>query len=95
MTCYDSDNLPPGLVPSGLPGNSPKEIAVERAVEKADYEIGNLAVELQHVAARLEDAFGDGPDEAQRNIKKASYRLEEIQAKLDDARSILGQALDD
>ena len=91
MTCYDSDNLPPGLVPSGLPGNSRKEMAVERAMEKAYDRTQDIADGLRIAAMELAAFRDGGPDELSRFIRKVSSTVEELQSELDDALNILGQ----
>lgn len=93
MTCYDSDNLPPGLAPSGIPGNSPKEIAVERAME-AVYEMTQGVVDELWGVSKVLDAFEGGAEDIQTAIKAASDLLEGIQTKLDNARHILGRVLE-
>ncbi len=94
MPCSDEWNLPPGLAPSGIPGNSRKEVAVERAMEKAGDAVFDLAANLRRVALALDDAFDDGPEDAQHNIRKVQYKLEEITAKLDDTLNTLGRVLE-
>ncbi len=94
MPCSDSWNLPPGLAPSGIPGNSRKEIVVERAMEKAQEIVGETLDNLCDVLISLQNAFGDGPEEAQHDISTVQDKLEEIQVKLDDALNVLGRVLE-
>ena len=94
MPCSDEWNLPPGLAPSGIPGNSRKEIAVERAMEKARELVGESLDNLCGVSISLQDAFDDGPEEAQHDICNVQNRLEEAQVKLDAALNILGRVLE-
>ena len=92
----DSWNLPPGVTPSMLPGNSPREIATERAFEEADYKVSGLVVELHAEAEELDKVFDLGDiDTIHRAIKKSSDLLEYILVRLDEARDILGRVLDD
>ena len=93
-TCLDGWNLPPGLAPSGIPGNSRKEIAVERAMEKAEELVDGFLDDLYGVKWTLHDAFDDGAEEAQLVLLAVSNTLESIQVKLDDARNILGRVLE-
>ena len=94
MTCSDEWNLPPGLAPSGIPGNSRKEVAVGRAMEKAEELVDGFLDDLYGVKWTLRDAFDDGAEEAQLVLLAVSNTLESIQAKLDDARNILGRVLE-
>ncbi|KKK81002.1 hypothetical protein LCGC14_2817850 [marine sediment metagenome] len=94
MTCLDNFNLPPGLAPSGIPGNSRKEVAVGWAMEKAQELVGETLDNLCGVSISLQDAFDDGPEEAQHDICNVQDRLEEAQVKLDTALNILGRILE-
>ena len=94
MTCSDEWNLPPGVTPSMLPGNSRKEVAVERAMEKAQELVGETLDVLYGVPITLRDACDDGPEEAQHDICNVQDRLEEVQVKLDNALNILGRVLE-
>ena len=94
MTCSDEWNLPPGVTPSMLPGNSGKEIAVGWAMEKAQELVGEALDVLCSVPITLRDAFDDGPEEAQHDICNVQNRLEEAQVKLDTALNILGRVLE-
>ena len=91
MTVPDGYNLPPGLAPSGLPGNSRREIAVERAMEEA-LDMGmDVCDTLETVVEVVGAAFEDSAEDAQLTIKKAQRTLEMVQAKLDDTLDILGR----
>ena len=90
----DSWNLPPGVTPSMLPGNSPREIAVERAMEEARDEISGATDRLRDAVLRLTDVFDDGPGDALHLIDNVRDILEEVQAKLDDIHNTVGQVLE-
>ena len=91
----DSYNLPPGLAPSGIPGNSPREIAIQHAIEEADHKVNGLVVELHAEAEELDKVFNlDDLDTIHRAIKKSSHLIEHILVRLDDARHILGRVLE-
>ncbi|KKM78023.1 hypothetical protein LCGC14_1364140 [marine sediment metagenome] len=95
MTCYDSDNLPPGMVPSDIPGNSRREIEIERAMERVDEMVEPITTLMPFVAGRLSAAVESGPEDAARTIRSAVDALEGFQVILDDALNKLGQVLDE
>ncbi|KKM83609.1 hypothetical protein LCGC14_1307590 [marine sediment metagenome] len=95
MTCYDSDNLPPGMVPSDIPGNSRREIKIERAMERVAEMVEPIATLMPLVAERLSAAVQSGPEDAARTIRSAVDALEGFQVILDDALNKLGQVLDE
>ena len=93
----DNYNLPPGLAPSNLPGNSRREIAVQRAMEEADFGALNTIGPLEEATNLVLHAFDrdHGPEDTASALKRASEILEDVQAKLDDARHVIGRVLDD
>ncbi len=94
MIGSDEWNLPPRLAPSGIPGNSRKEVAVGRAMEAVRDVGDDVAVVLHDAAEKLEMAFDDSAEEAVSRIVVIVIALEEIQVKLDDARNVLGRVLE-
>ncbi|KKN38006.1 hypothetical protein LCGC14_0757710 [marine sediment metagenome] len=90
----DSDNLPPGLTPSGIPGNSPEEIAIERVMERVDEMVDPITVLMPLVAERLSEAVRSGPDDAARTISSAVDTVEGFQVILDEALNRLDEVLD-
>ena len=91
----DSYTLPPGLAPSGIPGNSAKEIAVERAMEEAEHITHEVCSGLRYQAAQFKRAFKEDAEMARARIKILSSYLENIQSTLDDARDVLDEVLDE
>ncbi len=80
-----------------LPGNSPKEMAVERAMEEAEEIVDGFLDDVRFAQMALWHAFDKDQsiDDAALQLRKASDKLEGIQAAIDDARNILGRVLDD
>jgi hypothetical protein len=75
-----------------IPGNSRREIAIERAMEEAEETVMDLCASLSLMQTPLADAFQDGLEDAQIAVRQAGETLEGIQAKLDDAYNVLGRA---
>jgi len=77
-----------------IPGNSEKEIAVERAMEKAVDILGDVVLGLRRVANRIDDS-DDGPEDTMLMIRKVQLALEECGNDLDEAYHAIDGVLDD
>ena len=93
MTCSDAYNLPPGLAPSGIPGNSREEVTVGRAMEEAEVKIADAVDSVAEARAGLLKALSGSPKDAMEYLKRASNTLEHTQVDIDDALNILGRVL--
>ena len=83
----DAWNLPTGVTPSSIPGNSRREIAISRAMEEADDLLCPVAMDLRELARHF--PLHHGPEDAQSTIRMARDALETIQVKLEEASGIL------
>ena len=88
----DFDNLPPGLAPSGIPGWSKKDAAMNRAGE--DERIASVAYDLEQVVNLLRATEGQDLDYTKETLVRAGETLEEVQSTLDDCRNILGRVVE-
>lgn len=84
-------NLPGNLTSSGLPGNSPKEVAIQRITEAAQDESSELAADLRYAANAFDAVFDDGIEDAHIRIKKVINGVEIVQARLDNTLNIISR----
>ena len=84
-------NLPPGVTPSMLPGNSTREMAIERAMEEANEATDSIPMDLRELARHF--PLTGGPDDAQHTLRMAQEALEKIQEKIENAGSFVDRVV--
>ena len=85
------NNLPDGVTPSMIPGNSSREIRIERAMEKAEEEVDGINMDLRELARHF--PWDGGPEDAQHVIRIAHEALEKIQEKLENAGNVVDRVI--